>query len=144
MRCPLINDVSREQVERGFHIAQAFGVNQPILSLSAEALGLVEKLPEVLACRLSISRLVGATDDDVQAGPTLLTKIAAPPSEKRVQLFEFDANSQVRSLEGVRGQCANVFMKALEVHDAFLKNSVHKRACATKQLARRLRCNGKH
>ena len=50
---------------------------------------------------------MGATDDDVQAGPTTLAKIVAPPSEERVQLFELDAHGQLRSLEGVRGQRAD-------------------------------------
>ena len=100
-RRPLVNNVSREQVERGVDVAEAFAVDQPILSLSAGAFGLVEKPPKVLARCLSIPRLVSAADDDVQAGPTRLAKLVAPSSEQRVQLFEFDAHGQLRSLEGV-------------------------------------------
>ena len=70
----------------------------------------MEKLPEILARCLPIPWLVGAADDDVQAGPTSLAKIVAPPPEERVQLFELDAHGQLRSLEGVRSQRADVFM----------------------------------
>ena len=92
IRGALINDVSREQIERGVNVTETFAVNQPIFPFSAEALGLVEKLPEVLARCLSIPRLVGATDDCVQASPTALAKIVAPPSEERVQLFQLNAH----------------------------------------------------
>ena len=102
----------------------------------------MEKLPEVLARCLPIPWLVGAADDDVQAGPTPLAKIVAPPSEERVQLFELDAHGQLRSLEGVRSQRADVFMESLEVHDAFLENPVDERACAAQQLGGSLRCDG--
>ena len=68
-------------------------------------------------------------------------KIVAPPSEEFVQLFELDAHCQLCSLEGVRGKRADVFMESLKVHDAFLKNRVNERACATQQLGGRL-CNG--
>ena len=88
----------------------------------------MEKLPEILARCLPIPWLVGAADDDVQAGPTSLAKIVTPPSEERVQLFELDAHGELRSLEGVRSQRADVFMESLEVHDAFLENSVDERA----------------
>src|SRR6266436_7270958 len=101
IRSPLINHVSREQVERGLDVAEALAVDHPILPLSGGALGLMEKPSEVLARCLAIPRLVGATDDDVEAGPTLLAKIVAPPSEQRVQLFELDAHGQLRSVEGV-------------------------------------------
>ena len=131
--------MSREQVERGVDVTETFAVDQPIFPFSAVALGLVEKPPEVLACCLPIPRLVSATNDDVQAGPTSFAKIVAPPSEERVQLFELDAHGQLRSLEGVRGKRADVFMESLEVHDAFLENSVDERACATQQLGGRLR-----
>ncbi|HEY8412401.1 MAG TPA: hypothetical protein VIK76_13395 [Pyrinomonadaceae bacterium] len=77
--------MSREQVERGVDVTEAFAVDQPIFALSAEAFGLVEKPPEVLASRLAIPRLVSAADDDVQAGPTRLAKIVAPPSEERME-----------------------------------------------------------
>ncbi len=98
---PLVNDVSREQVQRGVNVAEAFTVDESILPLSAGAFGLVEKPPEVLARCLAIPRLVSAADDDVQTGPTPLAKIVAPPCEQRVQLFELDAHGQLRSLEGV-------------------------------------------
>ena len=101
----------------------------------------MEKPPEVLARCLPIPWLVGAADDDVQAGPTPLAKIIAPHSEERVQLFEFDAHGQLRSLEGVRSQRADVFMESLEVHDAFLENSVDERACAAQQLGGSLWCD---
>jgi hypothetical protein len=101
LRCPLVNNVSRQQIERGVDVAQTFAVEKPILSLSSGALSLVEKPPEVLARRLTIPRLVSAADDDVQAGPTLLAKIVAPPREDRVQLFELNAHGQLRSLERV-------------------------------------------
>src|SRR6476646_333191 len=101
----------------------------------------MEKLPEVLARCLPIPWLVGAADDDVQAGPTSLAEIVAPPSEERVQLFELDAHGELRSLEGVRSQRADVFMESLEVHDAFLKNPVNERACAAQQLGGSLRCD---
>ena len=61
-----------------------------------------------------------AADNDVQAGPTTLAEIVVPPSEERVQLFELDAHGQLRSLEGMRSQRADVFMESLKVHDAFL------------------------
>ena len=99
IRGPLVNDVSREQVERGVDVTEAFAVDQPIFPFSAVAFGLMEKLPEVLAHCLPIPWLVGAADDDVQAGPTSLAKIVAPPPEERVQLFELDAYAQLRSLE---------------------------------------------
>ena len=102
----------------------------------------MEKLPKVLARCLPIPWLVGAADDDVQAGPTPLAKIVAPHSEERVQLFEFDAHGQLRSLKGVRSQRADVFMESLEVHDAFLENPVNERACAAQQLGGSLRCDG--
>jgi hypothetical protein len=101
IRSPLINDVSREQVERDVDVAKAFAVDQPIFALSAGAFGLVEKPPEVLARCLPIPRLVSATDNDVKAGPTRLAKLVAPSSEERVQLFELDAHGQLRSLERV-------------------------------------------
>ena len=91
----------------------------------------MEKLPEILARCIPIPWLVGAADDDVKADPTPFTKIVAPLSEERVQLFKFDAHGQLRSLEGVRSQRADGFMESLEVHDAFLENSVDERACAT-------------
>ena len=102
----------------------------------------MEKSPEVLACCLAIPRLVGATDDDVQAGPAHLAKVVAPSREERVQLFELDAHGQLRSLEGVRCQRADVFMESLEVHDAFLENAVDERACAAQQLGGRFWCGG--
>jgi hypothetical protein len=95
--------VSREQVECGVDIADAFGVDQPILALSAQAPGLMQKPPEVLADCLSISRLVSATDDDVQARPTPFAEIVAPPSNKGVQLVELDAHGELRGFESVRG-----------------------------------------
>ena len=101
IRGPLVNDVSREQVERGVDVTEAFAVDQPIFALSAGAFGLVEKPPEVLARCLAIPRLVSAADDDVQAGPTRLAKIVAPPAEERVQLFELDAHGQLSSLQSV-------------------------------------------
>jgi hypothetical protein len=91
--------VPREQVERGVDVAEAFPVDQPILPLSGGALDLVQKLAEVLARCFPIPGLVSSADDDVQAGPTLLAKIVAPPSEERVQLFELDTHGQLRSLE---------------------------------------------
>src|SRR5580765_2475179 len=102
----------------------------------------MEKLTEVLARCLPIPWLVGAADDDVQAGPTSLAKIVAPPSEERVQLLELDAHGELRSLQGVRSQRADVFMESLEVHDAFLENSVDERTGAAQQLGGRLRCDG--
>jgi hypothetical protein len=101
IRSPLINDMSRQQVERGIDIAKAFAVDQSILPLSTVSFGLVEKPPEVLARCLAIARLVSAADDDVQRGPTPLAKIVAPSSEERVQLFNLDAHGQLRSLERV-------------------------------------------
>jgi hypothetical protein len=79
--------VSREQVERGIDVAEALGVDQTILPLSTVTLGLVKKLPKILACCLPISGLMGTADHDVQAGPTSFAEIVAPPSEERVQLF---------------------------------------------------------
>jgi len=99
IRRALVNDMSREQVECGVDVAEAFAVDQPILSLSAGAFGLVEKLPKVLTRCLPIARLVSATDYDVQAGPTRLASVVAPSSEQRVQLFELDTHGQLRSLE---------------------------------------------
>jgi hypothetical protein len=57
IRGPLVNDVSREQVERGVDVAEALGVDKSILPLGARAFGLVEKTPEVLARCLAIPRL---------------------------------------------------------------------------------------
>ena len=74
---------------------------------------------------------MGATNNDVQAGPTRLAKLVAPSSDERVQLFELDAHGQLRSLEGVRGQRADLFMKSLEVHDAFRENAVDESAMVT-------------
>src|SRR6476646_2777677 len=101
----------------------------------------MEKLPEVLARCLPIPWLVGAADDDVQAGPTSLAEIVAPPSEERVQLFEFDAHRQLRGLEAVRSQRADVFMESLRVHDTFLENPVDECTRAAQQLGGSLRCD---
>jgi hypothetical protein len=130
----LVNDVPPKQVEGGVEVAEAFAVDEPILALSAMSLRLVKKPPEVLARCFPISRLVSATDDDVQAGPTLLPKIVAPPCEKRVQLLELDAHSQFRGLKGARGQGPDIFMELLELHDAFLEYPVDECACAAQQL----------
>ena len=65
VRSPLVNDVSREQVERGVDVTETFGVDQPILPLSGGTLGFVEKPAEILARCLAISWLVSAADDDV-------------------------------------------------------------------------------
>ncbi len=59
--------MSRQQVERGIDVGEAFAIDQPILPFSGGTLGLVEKLPEVLARCLAIPRLVSAADDDVQS-----------------------------------------------------------------------------
>ena len=134
IRRPLVNDVSREQVERGVDVAEALAVDQSILPLSAGAFGLVEKPPEVLARCLAIPRLVSAADDDVETGPTPLSKIVTPPCEERVQLFELDAHGQLRSLEGVRGKRADVFLESLEIDHAFGQNSVNERTRAAQQL----------
>jgi len=101
VRCSLIDDVSREQIECGIDVAEAFGVDQPVLPFSGGALGLVEKATEILARCLAIPRLVSAADDDIHTGPTLLAKIIPPSCEERVQLFELDAHRQLRSLECV-------------------------------------------
>src|SRR4029077_15686180 len=98
--------------------------------------------PEVLARCLPISWLVSAADNDVKASPTPLAKIVAPTSEERVQLLELDAHGQLRSLEGVRSQRADVFMESIEVHDAFVENPINERACAAQQLGGSLRCDG--
>src|SRR6201989_2400114 len=81
IRSPLVNDVPREQVERAIDVAEPFGVDQPILPLSGGTFRLMEKLAEVLTCCLAVPRLVGAADDDIQAGPTRLVKVVAPSSE---------------------------------------------------------------
>jgi hypothetical protein len=101
IRRSLINDVSREQVECSVDVTETFAVNQPIFPFSAVALGLVKKLPEVLARCLPISRLVGTADHCVQVRPTALAEIVAPPSEECVQLLEFNAHGQLCNLEGV-------------------------------------------
>jgi hypothetical protein len=134
--------VSRQEVERSVDVTETFAVDQSIFPFSAVAIGLVEKLPKVLARCLPISWLVSAADNDVQAGPTPLAKIVAPTSEERVQLLELDAHGQLRSLEGVRSQRADVFMESLEVHDAFLENPINERACAAQQLGGSRRCDG--
>ena len=82
IRGPLVNDVSREQVERGVDVTEAFAVDQPIFALSAGAFGLVEKPPKVLARCLAIPRLVSAADDDVQARLTPLAR-SFPSVEER-------------------------------------------------------------
>ena len=143
IRGPLINDVSRQKVERGVDVTETFAVDQPIFPFSAVSFGLVEKPPEVLARCLAIPRLVSAADDDVQAGPTPLAKIVAPSSEERVQLFELDAHGQLRSLERVRGEGADVFLESLEVDDSFRENSVDKRTRAAQQLGGRFRCHSR-
>jgi len=142
IRGSLVNDVSREQVERRVDVAKAFGVHQAVLALGAGAFGLVEKPAEVLACCLSISRLVGAADHNVQAGPTRLAKVVTPSSEQRVQLIELHAHSQLRSFDGVRSQRADVFLESLEVHGAFRENPVDERARAGQQLRGCVRCGG--
>src|SRR5262249_32610833 len=131
---PLINDVSRKKVERGVDVAESLGVDQPILALGAGALGLVEKPPEVLACCLPISWLVGAADDNVHTGPTPFAKIVAPSSEQRMQLLELDAHGQLRSLESGRGERTDMLCDSIEIHDAFGENSVDERTRATQQL----------
>ena len=78
IRRPLVNDVLREQVERGLDITEAFGVNQPVLPFRSGALGLMEKAAEILARCLSISRLVSAADHDVHTDPSSLADMIAP------------------------------------------------------------------
>ena len=90
----------------------------------------MEKPPEILAGCLAISRLVSAADDDVHSGPTLLAKIVAPPCEERVQLFELDTHGQLRSLERVWGEGADVFLEPIKIDDTFRKNPVDERARA--------------
>jgi hypothetical protein len=124
IRSPLVNDVSREQVERAIDVAEPFAVDQPILPPSGGTLGFTEKPPEVLTRCLAIPRLVGAADDDVQAGPTRFVKVVVPASEERVQLLELDANGQLRSLKGTRCECADAFLESVEIHHAFGENSV--------------------
>jgi hypothetical protein len=130
IRSSLVDDVSREQVERAIDVAEPFAVDQSILPLSSGTLGLMEKAPEVLTGCLPISRLVGAADDDVQAGPTRLVKVVAPASEQRVQLLELDANGQLRSLKGARCEWADVFLESAEIHHTFGENSIDQRARA--------------
>ena len=101
IRGPLVNDMSREKVERGVDVTETFAVDQPILPLSTVSFGLVEKSTEVLARCLPISRLVSATDHDVKAGTTPLAKVVAPSSDDSVQLLEFNAHGQLCNLEGV-------------------------------------------
>jgi hypothetical protein len=134
--------VSREQVERGVDVGEAFAVYQPILPLSGGALGLVEKPLKVLARCLAIPRLVSATDDDVQAGPTPPAKFVAPSSEKRVQLLQLDTHGKACGLKGVRGESADVFLESLEIHHAFRENPVDERTRAAQQLGRRFRRDG--
>ena len=134
--------MSREQVERRVDVAEAFGVHQAVLVLGAGAFGLMEKPAEVLACCFSISRLVSAADDNVQAGPTRLAEVVTPSSEQRVQLIEFHAHSQLRSFEGVGSQRADVFLESLEVHGALRENPIDERACAAQQLRECVRCGG--
>ena len=140
MRCPLVNDMSREQIERGLDVAETLGVDQPIFSLSRRAVDLVEKPPEVLARCLAIPRLVSPANDDIQTGPTLLAKLIAPPSEECVELLELDAHGQLCSLESVCGEGTNVFLESVEIHPAFGKNPVDKRTRAAQQLIWRFHC----
>ena len=90
--------MSRQQIERGIDVAEAFGVDQSIFPLSSRAFRLVKKSPEVLTYRLAIARLVCSADDNVHSRPPLFAKIIAPACEDRVDLFEFDAHGQLRSL----------------------------------------------
>ena len=145
IRRPLINDMSRQQVECRVDVAKAFAVNQAILELSTGAFGLVEKSTEVLARCLPISRLVSAADHDVKAGTTRLAKVVAPSSDQSVQLLEFDAHGQLCNLEGMRGECAEVFLESVEIHNAFRESAVDECACAAQQLGRRLHrwCGGR-
>ena len=130
--------MSRQQVERRVDVAETFAVDQPILPFSGGALALVKKLSKILARCLAISWLMSAADDDVQASPTPLANVVAPPSEKCVQLLEFDAHRQLRSLERVSGEGADVFLQSIELHDACRENSVHERTCTAQQLGGRL------
>ena len=130
--------MSRQQVERGVDVAETFAIDHPILAFSGGALALVKKLSKILARCLAISWLMSATDDDVQASPTPLANIVAPPFEKCVQLLELDAHRQLRSLESVRGEGADVFLQSIELHDAFRQNPVHERTCTAQQLGRHL------
>ena len=82
---------------------------------------------------------MSAADHDVKAGPTPLAKVVAPSSDQSVQLLEFDAHGQLCSLEGMRGECADVFLESVEIHDAFRESAVDECACAAQQLGRRLR-----
>jgi hypothetical protein len=139
MRSPLINDVSREQIERAIDITEALGINQPILALSAGAVGLMDKPPEVLTRCLPISWLVSAADDNVQSGPTRLAKLVAPLCEQSVQLLKLYAHGQLRSLECARGQCADMLLESFEVHTALLENPVDECTRAAQQLGGRFR-----
>lgn len=102
----------------------------------------MEKPPEVLACCLSIPRLMGVADDDVKAGPTCLTEVIAPMCEQRMQLLKFDAHGQARGLECARGECADVSFESLEVHRICRKNPVDERSRAAKQFGGCLRFHG--
>jgi len=130
IRGTLINDVSREQIERAIDVAEALGIHKPILALSAGAVGLMEKPTEVLACCFAISWLMGPADDDVQAGPAGLAKLVTPTPEQRVQLLELDAHGQTGSLECARGECADVLLESFKVHVALLENPVDERTRA--------------
>jgi hypothetical protein len=101
IRRPLVNNVSRQQIECRIDIAKSFGVDKAVFPLSRGAFGLVEKPSEVLTRCLAVPRLVSAADDDVQACPTFLAKIVAPAFEEGVQLFEFDAHGQLCNFECV-------------------------------------------
>ena len=133
-RCLLVNDVSREQIECSVQVAEAFGVDKPVLSLSGRPLWLVKESPKVLTCCLAIPRLVSSADDNIYAGPPPFAKVIAPSRDKRVHLFEFQAHGELRSFESVFGEGANVFLESLQVDDTFGEDSVNERTRPAQQL----------
>ena len=140
IRRSLVNDVSREQIERRVNVANPFGIYQPVLPFSGRALGLMKKPPEILTGCFAISRLVSAADHDVHRGPTPLAKPIAPACGKFVQLFKFNAHGQLCSLERVRGHGADVFLESVEIDYAFGENSVDQLTSAAQQLGGRFHC----
>jgi hypothetical protein len=83
-RSPLVDDVSRKQIERSVNIIEAFAVKPPFLTFGSEALRPVKQAREVLRRRFAIPWLVIPTDDDVKIGPACLAEVAPPSFDDTV------------------------------------------------------------
>jgi len=68
-RSSLVNNVSREQVERSVNVLEAFAVENPLLAFRGESFAFLKQAGEILRRRFAVARLVIAANDDVSLSP---------------------------------------------------------------------------